>query len=177
MESASSGDLAFSALPEFPLDAGDGGHPHRATYATALHWTSLVGQTVKNLPAMWETWLGSLSQEDSPGEGNSNPLQNSCLKNPMDRGARRATDHGVTTSRTRLSDFHILSFITLDAKDWFMRISEQVGWSVWNGMWWAEYFWVINVRVHDVLSGPNKGFLFNDKGMAFASVFIGCVVF
>ena len=32
----------------------------------------------------------------SPGEGNGNPLQNSCLDNPMDRGAWRATVHGVT---------------------------------------------------------------------------------
>ena len=31
----------------------------------------------------------------SPGEGNGNPLQYSCLENPMDRGAWRATVHGV----------------------------------------------------------------------------------
>ena len=36
----------------------------------------------------------------SPGEGNGNPLQYSCLKNSMDRGAWRATDHGVTESDT-----------------------------------------------------------------------------
>ena len=41
----------------------------------------------------------------SPGEGNGNPLQYSCLENPMDRGAWLAADHGVTKSRTRLSDF------------------------------------------------------------------------
>ena len=40
----------------------------------------------------------------SPGEGNGNPLQYSCLENSMDRGAWRATVHGVTESRTRLSD-------------------------------------------------------------------------
>ena len=38
------------------------------------------------------------------GEGNGNPLQYSCLENPMDRGAWRATVHGVAKSRTRLSD-------------------------------------------------------------------------
>ena len=37
----------------------------------------------------------------SPGEGNGNPLQSSCLGNPMDRGAWRATVHGVTKSQTR----------------------------------------------------------------------------
>ena len=41
----------------------------------------------------------------SPGEGNSNPLQYSCLENPMDQGAWWATVHGVTKSWTRLSDF------------------------------------------------------------------------
>ena len=41
----------------------------------------------------------------SPGEGNGNPLQYPCLKNPMDGGAWEATVHGVTKSWTRLSDF------------------------------------------------------------------------
>ena len=44
----------------------------------------------------------------SPGKGNGNPLQYSCLENPMDGRAWYATVHGVTKSRTRLSDF--LSF-------------------------------------------------------------------
>ena len=39
----------------------------------------------------------------SPGGGHGNPLQYSCLKNPMDKGAWRATVHGVRKSRTRLS--------------------------------------------------------------------------
>ena len=41
----------------------------------------------------------------SIGEGNGNPLQYSCLENPMDGGAWWAADHGVAKSRTRLSDF------------------------------------------------------------------------
>ena len=48
----------------------------------------------------------------SPGEGNGNPLQYSCLENPMDRGAWWATVHKVAKSRTRLSDFtFFLSFL------------------------------------------------------------------
>ena len=43
----------------------------------------------------------------SPEEGNGNPLQYSCLENPMDGGAWLATVHGVSKSRTRLSDFTI----------------------------------------------------------------------
>ena len=33
---------------------------------------------------MWETWVRSLGQEDPTGEGNGNPLQDSCLENTMD---------------------------------------------------------------------------------------------
>ena len=40
----------------------------------------------------------------SPGGGNGNPLQYTCLENPMDRGAWGATVHGVTKSQTRLSN-------------------------------------------------------------------------
>ena len=39
-----------------------------------------------------------------PGGRHGNPLQYSCLENPVDRGAWRATVHRVTKSRTRLSD-------------------------------------------------------------------------
>ena len=46
------------------------------------------------------------------GEGNGNPLQYSCVENPMDGGAWWAAVHGVAKSRTRLSDFHFsLSYI------------------------------------------------------------------
>ena len=44
------------------------------------------------------------------GEGNGNPLQYSCVENPMDGGAWRATVHRVTKSRTRLSDFTFFHF-------------------------------------------------------------------
>ena len=50
--------------------------------------------------------LGSIPGSGrSPGEGNGNPLQYSCLENPMDGGPWWATVHGVAKSRTRLSDF------------------------------------------------------------------------
>ena len=51
--------------------------------------------------------LGSIPGSGrSPGTGNDNPLQYSCLENSMDRRAWGATVHGVTKSRTRLSDCH-----------------------------------------------------------------------
>ena len=42
----------------------------------------------------------------SVGEGNGNPLQYSCLENPMDGGAWEAAVHGVTKSHIQLSDFN-----------------------------------------------------------------------
>ena len=55
--------------------------------------------------------LGSMPGSGrSPGERNGNPLQYSCLENPMDGGAWQATVHGVAKSRTRLSDFTYLLY-------------------------------------------------------------------
>ena len=45
-----------------------------------------------------------LCWEDSPGEGNGNPLQYSCLENPIDREAWWATAHGVARIRHNFSD-------------------------------------------------------------------------
>ena len=64
---------------------------------------------VKNLPASAGDIrdAGSIPGSGrSPREGNGNPLQCSCLENSMDRGAWQATVHGVTKSRTRLSNQH-----------------------------------------------------------------------
>ena len=50
--------------------------------------------------------LGSIpGSVRSPGEGNGNPSQYSCLENPIDRRAWQATVYGVARSQTRLSDF------------------------------------------------------------------------
>ena len=89
---------------------------------------SLKAQVVKNLLAMWETrvqsrvgtipWrrtppanagdardLGLIpGLGRSPGGGNGNPLQYSCLENPMDRGAWQAAVQGVAKSQTGLSE-------------------------------------------------------------------------
>ena len=53
---------------------------------------------------MQKTWIQSLGQEDSPGEGNAKPLQYSHLGNPMDKGAWLATVHRFAKSQTQLSD-------------------------------------------------------------------------
>ena len=52
----------------------------------------------------------------SPGEGNGNPLQYSCLENLMDRGAWRATVHGVTKSQTQLKWLSMHTCMFTEAK-------------------------------------------------------------
>ena len=67
------------------------------------HWVSLA---VKNPPDNAGDPGSILGLGRSPGEENGNPLQYSCLENPMDRGAWGATVRGVTKSQTRLSIKH-----------------------------------------------------------------------
>ena len=50
-----------------------------------------------------ETWVRSMGREDPPGEEPGNPLQYSCLKGPMDRGAWWGTVHGVEKDQTWLN--------------------------------------------------------------------------
>ena len=63
----------------------------------------LGGTVAKNLPANAGV-VGEVASTSgsgrSPGGGNDNPLQYSCLESPMDRGARLVTVHGVAKSRT-----------------------------------------------------------------------------
>ena len=55
--------------------------------------------------------LGSIPGSGrSPGEGNGNPFQYSCLENPMDRGACQVSVPGVAKSQTRVSDLTFISF-------------------------------------------------------------------
>ena len=69
-------------------------------YPLQYSWASLVAQLVKNLPAVWETWVWSLGWED-PLENERLPLQYSGLENSMD-----CIVHGVAKSWTQLSNFH-----------------------------------------------------------------------
>ena len=64
-----------------------------------------MARWVKNLPAVQEMQamrVPSTGQEDPPEEGN--PLQHSCLENPMDRGAWWATVHRVAKSQTQVTE-------------------------------------------------------------------------
>ena len=70
------------------------------------------------------------------GEGNGNPLQYSCLENPMDRGAWRATVYGVTKSQTPLIDFTFtLVLHSIKAKglrDIWTVVGQKAMWDLWS---------------------------------------------
>ena len=70
-----------------------------------LPWASLVPSSDAKESAQNEGDPGSIpGLGRSPEEGNGSPLQYSALGNPMDRGAWRATVHGIAKSQTGLSD-------------------------------------------------------------------------
>ena len=65
------------------------------------------------------TYVGDVRDLDSifgsgrsPGEGHGNPLQYSCLENPMDRGAWQATAHIVTQSQTQLKQLGTYAYLS-----------------------------------------------------------------
>ena len=62
-----------------------------------------MAQTIKNLPAMQETWVSILGSGRSAGKGNGYAPQYSCLENSVDRGAWQATVHRVAKSWRRLT--------------------------------------------------------------------------
>ena len=59
------------------------------------------GSVVKNMPANAGDAGSIPGLRRSPGEGNGNPSQYSCLRNLMDRGVWRATVHGITKESDR----------------------------------------------------------------------------
>ena len=101
-----------SGLKESTCNAGDPGLIPRSGrppgegigYLLQYSWASLVVHMVKNMCAMWETWVQSLGWEDRLEEGMATHSNIIAWRIPTDRGAWWATDHGVTKSRTQLID-------------------------------------------------------------------------
>ena len=69
-------------------------------FSSQTQVTSLVAQTVKNPPAMRETWVRSLGQEEPLEEGMATHSSTLAQRIPMDSGAWWAPVQGVTKSRT-----------------------------------------------------------------------------
>ena len=84
---------------ENPRVGEPGGLPSMGSHRVGHYWSDLATAT-----AMRIRDTGSIPGSGrSPGEGNGNPLQYSCLENSMDRGAWQAEVHGVTKSQTQMS--------------------------------------------------------------------------
>ena len=66
-------------------------------------WAPLVAEMIENVHAMHETWVQSLGWEDLLEEGMVTHSSILVWRTPMDRGARRATVHGVIKSWTQQS--------------------------------------------------------------------------
>ena len=113
---------------------------HRGKAMWELRGASQVALVVKNLPASAGdirdmgliTWVGKI-----PWEGNGSPLQYSCLENPMDRGAWRATVHGVAKRQTQLKWFStrarrlretVSSLSQEERPNWELALSEPWSW-------------------------------------------------
>ena len=78
-------------------------------YPLQYAWASLVAQVVKNLLAMQETWVRSLSWKYLPGEGNGYPLQYSDLENSMGSIVHRVAESD-TTEQLSLSGYNLPGF-------------------------------------------------------------------
>ena len=78
-----------------------------------------------------------------PGEGNGIPLQYSCLKNPMDRGAWKAAVHGVAKSQIRLRDFTFTFHFHALEKEMATH-SSVLAWRIpgTGEPWWAAVYGV-----------------------------------
>ena len=94
---------------KIPGTGEPGGLPSMGSHRVGHDWSDLAaaaagGSDGKESACDAED-LGSIHGSGrSPGEGNANPLQYSCLGNPMDRGAWQAVIHVVTKSHTQLND-------------------------------------------------------------------------
>ena len=127
-----------------PMDCSlPGSSVHGIFQARVLEWVAIAFSAWHvNYLLSWSFSCGSDGKESacnvgdsgsipalgrSPGEGNGNTLEYSCLENPMDRGAWQATVHGVTKSQIRLNQlgmaYFMLRFLLWIFKKWVFIFS------------------------------------------------------
>ena len=121
----------------------DGGAWWAAFYGVAQvrhDWSDLAAAAAAtSFPAHWLPWWLRQCRRPrfdpglgrSPGEGNGNPLQDSCLENPMDRGAWWATVHGVEESHT--TERLLLSLSLFTSSPTVHLFYDANGLIVWKG--------------------------------------------
>ena len=95
----SDGKESACSAGDSSLIPGSGRSPGEGIgYPLKYSWASLVAQTVKNPPSMWETWVLSLGWEDPLEEGMATHSSILAWRIPRDRGTWLAIVHGVTES-------------------------------------------------------------------------------
>ena len=95
-------------------------------FATTCSQVALV---VKNLPANAGDIrnMGLIpGSERSPGGGHGNPLQCSCLENPMDKGAWRAAVHRITKSQTQLKQLGMHTHTSFNTAQFQVTVDDQL---------------------------------------------------
>ena len=94
--------------------------PHHCTMGlTFWGWASLVAQLVKNLPAMWETWVQSLGWEDPLEKRKATHSSTLAWRIPW------TVVYGVAKSQTRLINFHFTSHLRLVGKAQYSEIYDN----------------------------------------------------
>ena len=123
------GSPESSAGKESSCNAGDpssipgwGRYPGEETgYPLQYSWASLMAQMVKNLPAMWETWVWSLGRKDPLKECMVTHSSILAWRIPMDRGAWQATVHGVARVKHDWATKH-----STDISEWAKYVKKFV---------------------------------------------------
>ena len=79
----------------------------------------------------------------SPGEGNGNPLQYSCLDNPMDRAALQATVQGVARVAHNLVTFHQEHSVRIELQETQLISENCLVWEELLSIWWPEMYGIV----------------------------------
>ena len=145
--------MIITLSDQFTLGIKELGFIHSLTFlvSTALKQSIPKDSNLKQKPLnciLWILWASNLARTQLLwGEGNGTPLQCSCLANPMDRGAWSAVVHGVTRSRTRLSDFTFTFHFHALEKEMATH-SSVLAWRIPRdrGAWWAAVYGVTQSR-------------------------------
>ena len=95
-------------------------------------WASLMAQTITDLPAMQETWVLSLGQEDSLKEGMASHSSIVAWRIPMDRGAWQAAS---PWGHKELDRTEVIS----TAQALRVGVKVHLSWSLWPRAWWGDH--------------------------------------
>jgi len=115
---------------------------------------------VKNPPANTRDAGSIPGSGNSPRGGHSNRLQYSCLENPMDRGAWRATVHGVTQSQTRLK--RLSTHTQSHSKTYILRLPGVRMQTSYNCILYEKFIYYHQKMKKAVLWSPNSSILHHE---------------